>query len=417
MNQSSKKNKIINDPVYGFISINDPLILAIIDHPWFQRLRRIKQLGLTSFVYPGALHTRFHHAIGAMHLMNECIEVLCDKGFSISSDEKRAAMLAILLHDIGHGPFSHALEGVLIENVHHEDLSLLFISRLNEAFKGELSLAMKIFSDDYPRNFLHKLVSGQLDMDRLDYLRRDSFFTGVTEGMINSDRIISMLSLVNDEPVVESKGIYSVEKFVMARRLMYWQVYLHKTVISAERLLVSVIKRAKELLKKGTDVFCVPALSPFLKGEISAHDIYNRPDALNAFSMLDDDDVFASVKAWQNHPDAILAFLASSLVNRRLFKTEIMKTPPDQRYLATLEKNLYHKFPFAKENPQYLLDSGLLSINAYAAGETGIKILYRSGELLDLAVAADQLNISVLSSPVEKYYLCYPKELIHPNAQ
>ncbi|MEY4110864.1 MAG: hypothetical protein RLZZ46_1219 [Bacteroidota bacterium] len=408
---STVKNKIINDPVYGFISINDPLILAVIDHPWFQRLRRIKQLGLTSFVYPGALHTRFHHAIGAMHLMNSCIAVLREKGFSISEDEKRAALLAILLHDIGHGPFSHALEGTLIEDAHHEDLSLLFISRLNEIFNGELSLAMQIFSDKYPRKFLHKLVSGQLDMDRLDYLRRDSFFTGVSEGIINSDRIISMLSLVDDEPVVESKGIYSVEKFVVARRLMYWQVYLHKTVISAERLLVGVIKRAAELLRRGEKFFCVPALMPFLKAEITAGDIIAQPDALQAFAMIDDDDVFASVKAWQSHPDKVLSFLASCLVNRRLFKTEIMQSPPSAEYLSQLHSALCNKFPFATENPGYLLDSGSLSNNAYAAGESGIKILYRTGELLDLAAAADQLNISVLSSPVQKYYLCYPKEL------
>ena len=410
-NLPPKKNKIINDPIYGFISINDPLILAVIDHPWFQRLRRIKQLGLTSFVYPGALHTRFHHAIGAMHLMNSCIDVLSSKGFAISADEKRAALLAILLHDIGHGPFSHALEGVLIGNAHHEDISLLFISRLNEIFKGELSLAIEIFSDTCPRKFFHKLVSGQLDMDRLDYLRRDSFFTGVSEGIINSDRIISMLSLVNDEPVVESKGIYSVEKFVVARRLMYWQVYLHKTVISAERLLVSVMKRAAQLLQRGDNLFCVPALRPFLCAEISADDLIGKPEALAAFAMMDDDDVFASVKAWQSHPDALLSFLASSLVNRRLFCTEIMKSPPDTAYLHALRKDLLIQFPFAADQPDFLLDSGVLSNNAYAMGESGIKILYRNGDLLDLAAAADQLNISVLSSPVEKYFLCYPKEL------
>jgi HD superfamily phosphohydrolase len=405
------KNKIINDPLYGFISINDPLILAVIDHPWFQRLRRIKQLGLTSFVYPGALHTRFHHAIGAMHLMNQCLDVLSSKGALISDEERRAALLAILLHDIGHGPFSHALEGILVNNAHHEDISLLFIKELNKIFEGRLSLAIEIFSDSYPRRFFHQLVSGQLDMDRLDYLRRDSFFTGVTEGIINSDRIISMLSLLNDEPVVEAKGIYSVEKFIIARRLMYWQVYLHKTVISAERLLVSVIRRATELLAMGIPVFSVPALTPFLEGKISAETVLHNPEGLQAFALIDDDDVFASLKAWQNHSDPLLAFLSTSLVNRKLFKTDILKSPPSAEMMMGLKQQIHEKFPFATENPDYLLDSGVLSNNAYASGESGIKILYRNGEVVDLAGAADLLNISVLSTPVEKYFLSYPKEL------
>jgi HD superfamily phosphohydrolase len=328
----TNKKKIINDPVFGFINIRSELVFDLIEHPYFQRLRRIKQLGLSCMVYPGANHTRFEHALGALHLMRSALAILKLKGQEISDEEADAVSVAILLHDIGHGPFSHVLEYTLVPDVPHERISLLLMEELNRQFGGKLELAIRIFTDRYHRHFLHQLVSSQLDMDRLDYLSRDSFFSGVSEGVISAERIIKMLNVKNDELVVEYKGIYSVENFLIARRLMYWQVYLHKTVLSAEYLLINVLTRARELALAGTDLFATPVLKAFLQNGIVLDDfIFNRPidgrDTLELFTQLDDNDIIASIKEWQNHPDIVLSYLARCIINRRLYKIKISKKP------------------------------------------------------------------------------------------
>ena len=323
MNTFSNKLKIFNDPIYGFVSLQYEIIFDLIDHPYFQRLRRIKQLGLTNLVYPGALHTRFHHAMGAMHLMGQAIDVIRSKGHAITEEEAKGVTIAILLHDIGHGPFSHALEHSIVSNVTHEDISELFMSRLNAEFNGQLSVAISIFQNKYKKKFLNQLVSSQLDMDRLDYLNRDSFFTGVSEGVVSSDRIIKMLNVVNDQLAIEAKGIYSIEKFIIARRLMYWQVYLHKTVLSAESLLVNILKRAKELAEKKVDLFCTPALHTFLYNKYSEKDFKTNPLLLDVFAKLDDNDIMTSIKVWTSHSDIVLSGLCKQLVDRKLFKVEL----------------------------------------------------------------------------------------------
>ncbi|HBS88991.1 MAG: phosphohydrolase [Bacteroidetes bacterium GWF2_38_335] len=411
------KRKIMNDPVYGFIDIPSGLIYEIIENSYFQRLRRIKQLGLTYLVYPGAYHTRFQHAIGAMHLMSTVINIIRSKGHVITEKEENAAMLAILLHDIGHGPFSHALEFTIVKNVTHEDLSLLFMDKLNKKYKGKLDLAIKIFKNEYHKKFLHQLVSGQLDVDRLDYLRRDSFFSGVSEGVIGSDRIIKMLDIVNDELVVESKGIYSIEKFLIARRLMYWQVYLHKTVLSAEQLLVKTLLRAKELSEKGEMLFATPALQYFLSNDVCADDFKNDKKVLgdhtllDLYANLDDYDIMSAIKVWVNHPDKVLSTLSSNMINRNLFKIVIQNEPINKEVLSAKKKEFKEKMSLTDKEIKYFVFTDNITNYAYSANDEKINILMKNNELKDIAEASDMLNISVLSKKVRKYFMCYPKKL------
>lgn len=409
MSKTINKRKIINDPIYGFVSLPDDFIYDLINHPFFQRLRRIKQLGLTNLVYPGALHTRFHHAIGAMHLMTEAISVLRSKDVKISEEEAQAVTVAILLHDIGHGPFSHSLEHSIVEGVHHEYISEMLMNKLNKEFKGKLDLAIKIFNNKYKRKFLHMLVSSQLDMDRLDYLKRDSFFTGVSEGVISSDRIIKMLSVKNDELVVEAKGIYSIEKFIVARRLMYWQVYLHKTVVGAENILVNCLKRAKELALQGEDLFATPDFKLFLTNKFTKKDFLNKPELLAAFARLDDYDVFSAIKVWANHKDKILSTLCKNLVERHLFKVEIQAKPFDESYLNTLKSKVKKQLKINEGEINYFVSNGEIQNSAYSSNDVKINVLFNTGKVMDIAQASDQLNIEVLSKKVTKYFVCYPK--------
>jgi HD superfamily phosphohydrolase len=406
---TSNKRKIINDPIYGFVTLPDDLVHDLINHPIFQRLRRIKQLGLTNLVYPGALHTRFHHAIGAMYLMTEALQILRSKDVKISDEECNATVIAILLHDIGHGPFSHALEHTIVKGVHHEDISTMLMDELNKAFKGKLGLAIKIFEDKYPKKFLHQLVSSQLDMDRLDYLNRDSFFTGVSEGVVSSDRIIKMLNVKDGQLVVDAKGIYSVESFLIARRLMYWQVYLHKTVLSAEKLLVNILKRAKELSLNGDDLFATPALSLFLKNNYSKKDFISKPELLQQFVLLDDYDIMASVKAWMNHKDFVLSMLCKNLIDRNLYKIELQNKNFTAAYKDQIHDRVMKKYKLSKKETDYFVFSESVNNSAYNSSHFKINILYRDGSLVDVAKASDQLNIKMLSKKVTKYFICYPK--------
>jgi HD superfamily phosphohydrolase len=412
MNTSSFKRKIFNDPIYGFITVPDEFIFELLNHPWFQRLRRIKQLGLTNLVYPGALHTRFHHALGAMHLMTEAIEVLKMKGHTITDEEAQGATIAILLHDIGHGPFSHALEHSLVNRISHEEISELFMAELNLEFKGKLNLAIRIFRNDYKKKFLHQLVSSQLDVDRLDYLKRDSFFTGVSEGIVSSDRIIKMMNVVNDELVVEQKGIYSVEKFIIARRLMYWQVYLHKAVLSAENLLVKILRRAKELSLKGkNDLFCTPALGTFLFSKLTEKSFVQNPSLLSIFAELDDNDVMASIKVWTKHPDKILSILCKNLVNRNLYAIELQKKPFVHKRIQDLKKRTQELYSLNPGEADYFVFSANISNDTYRPDKIRIKIMTKDGSVSDISDASDQLGIDMISRTVRKYFLCYPKEL------
>lgn len=403
------KRKIINDPVYGFVTIPNDIVHDLINHATFQRLRRIKQLGLTNLVYPGALHTRFHHAIGAMHLMTDALQILKSKNIQISEEESDAAIIAILLHDIGHGPFSHALEHSIVKGVHHEDISAMLMDELNKQFKGKLSLAIKIFKNQYPKKFLHQLVSSQLDMDRLDYLNRDSFFTGVSEGVVSNDRIIKMLNVKNGELVIEAKGIYSVENFLIARRLMYWQVYLHKTVLSAEKLLVNILKRAKDLSLQGTDLFATPALSLFLKNNFTKKDFINKPELIAQFILLDDYDIMASVKVWASYQDVVLSTLCQNLLNRKLYKIEIQQKKFSQAYEQSIREMIMKKYKLDKQEVGYFVFSEAVNNSAYNT-HSQIKILQKDGTLIDVAKASDQLNIKMLSKKVVKYFICYPKD-------
>lgn len=409
MNTFSNKLKIFNDPIYGFVSIPFEIIYDLIDHPYFQRLRRIKQLGLTNLVYPGALHTRFHHAMGAMHLMSQAIEVLRSKNHAITEDEAKGVTIAILLHDIGHGPYSHALEHSIVNNVNHEDISDLLMNRLNEEFNGELSLAIKIFQNKYKKKFLHQLVSSQLDMDRLDYLKRDSFFTGVSEGVISSDRIIKMLNVVGDQLAIEAKGIYSIEKFIVARRLMYWQVYLHKTVLSAENLLVNILMRAKELAQKKIELFCTPALKIFLYNKYSKADFIADRSLLETFAQLDDYDIMTSIKVWADHSDKVLSMLCRQLVDRKLFKVEMQKQPFKEDKIKPIKEEIKKRFKLNENEVNYFVFSGNVENDAYRADKIRINILFKDGSFSDITEASDQLNINVLGKTVKKYYLCYPK--------
>ena len=407
-NRNNKK-KIINDPIYGFISIPDEFIFDVIEHPYLQRLRRISQLGLSHLVYPGAVHTRFQHVIGAMHLMGKAIAVLRKKGHTISDEEKRAVLLAILLHDIGHGPFSHALEYDIVKSVTHENISAYFIERLEKYFGSDLRLALTIFEDNYHKPFLHQLVSSQLDMDRLDYLNRDSFFSGVSEGIIGSDRLIEMLAVHNGNLVLEEKGIYSVEKFIVARRLMYWQVYLHKTVVAAEYMLVYALRRAKSLARIGTPVFSSPALSFFLEKDVLKADFEQNEEVLEKFAALDDYDILQSLKVWSTHTDPTLRFLSTSIVDRNLFKIEISKTPFTKNDISEVKSRLSIDPKFKDQDLSYLVFSDKLTNKAYNQEFQNINVLLKSGEIIDLSQASDNLNISALARPVEKYFLCYPR--------
>lgn len=409
MNSFSNKLKIFNDPIYGFVSLPYEIIYDLIEHPYFQRLRRIKQLGLTNLVYPGALHTRFHHAMGAMHLMGQAIEVLRSKGNIITEEEAKGVTIAILLHDIGHGPFSHALENSIVSNIHHEVLSELFMNRLNKEFEGKLTLAIKIFQNKYSKKFLHQLVSSQLDMDRLDYLKRDSFFTGVSEGVVSSDRIIKMLNVVNDQLVVEAKGIYSIEKFIIARRLMYWQVYLHKTVLSAESLLVNILRRAKELAEKKVELFCTPALKTFLYNKYTKKDFIDNPKLIDLFGQLDDNDITTSVKVWAANKDVVLSTLCKQLVNRKLLKVELQNQPFKQEIVKPIKDRIKKLYKLNDKEVEYFVFSGVVTNDAYRADKIRINILTKEGKVMDITEASDQLNIDMLSKTVKKYYLCYPK--------
>lgn len=411
----TNKKKIVNDPVHGFINIQHPIVFDLIEHPYFQRLRNIKQLGLTYLVYPGAIHSRFQHALGALHLMNEAILVLRSKGHCITDEEAEAACIAILLHDIGHGPFSHSLEYSIAKDINHETISRCFMHWLNKEMNGRLTLALEVFEDKYPKKFLHQLVSSQLDMDRLDYLRRDSFFSGVTEGAVGVERIIKMLDVINDQLVVEAKGIYSVEKFLIARRLMYWQVYLHKTVVVAEQILIKMLQRARELAHDGIDVFATPSLKYFLMHDVDLNDFIanesaNSPsEALVHFSNLDDSDIMIAAKVWQTHSDSVLSKFAWMIVNRKLLKIELRGKPFEPEKIDLLRQDVISANPSLAKHIDYFVFSDSVSNSTYSSHDDSIKILYNNGDLIDLDNASDILNTQTLSTEVKKYFLCYPK--------
>ena len=407
------KKKIINDPVYGFITIPSDLVFDLIQHPYVQRMRYIKQLGMTHLVYPGALHTRFHHAIGAMHLMGLAVETIRSKGHEITNEEEEAVIIAILLHDIGHGPFSHALEHTIVEGISHEHLSTLLINNLNQEFDGRLDMALEIFNKRYPKRFLHQLVSGQLDIDRLDYLNRDSFFTGVSEGVISFDRIIKMLDVSGDQLVIEEKGIYSIEKFLIARRLMYWQVYLHKTVIAAEQMLVKILERAKELAGSGKELFATPCFAHFLYNSVSSNDFKTDPVHLEMFSKLDDHDIFTSIKVWANDDDLILSTLCKHLISRNLYQVEISNNPPEVEKVNSLVEESIVGFDIEEDDASYFVFTDTIKNNAYNANDGNIYLLMKDGSLLDIAIASDNSNLESLAKTVKKYILCYLKELKH----
>lgn len=406
------KRKIFNDPVYGFVTIPDETIFDIVEHKYFQRLRRIKQLGLTHLVYPGALHTRFQHSLGAMHLMSRALNELRFKGHQITNEEAKGALIAILLHDVGHGPFSHALETSIVNKVDHESISRIFMSTLNKQFDGELETAIKISKGEYSLGYLTKLISGQFDMDRLDYLKRDSFFTGVSEGAVNNERLISMINTYNDDIVFEEKGIYSVEKFLTARRLMYWQVYLHKTVIIAEYTLMKVLKRARELAHNGTPLFATPALAFFLNNDISESDMTNNEEIVSKFADLDDYDITTSMKVWCNHDDFILSYLSRSIINRKLFKIELHNTPFSSDKIDEINNKVLSKFPVSKNELEYLVILNSTTNHKYKQGKGNIGILLKNGDVCDITDATEELDISVTSRPTTKHFICYPKEVL-----
>ncbi|MCF8372807.1 MAG: HD domain-containing protein [Bacteroidales bacterium] len=411
--KTQNKRKIVNDPVYGFINIPSDLIFDLIEHPWFQRLRRIKQLGLSHYVYPGANHTRFQHALGAMHLTKQAISVLREKGHEITPEEAEAVTIAILLHDIGHGPFSHALEQSIVTDVSHEELSLFFMEELNREFDGQLDLAIEVFQNQYQKKFLYQLVSGQLDMDRMDYLRRDSFFSGVSEGVIGSDRIIKMLNVANDELVIDAKGIYSVEKFLIARRLMYWQVYLHKTVLVAESMLLKALQRARLLAQQNKPLFASPSLQFFLyrnEGEINISNL-ERKSWLGLFADIDDADIVSALKAWTKHEDKVLAILSEKIVNRGLFRIELEKDQFTEEKISAFLNQTMLFFNLNKEEAAYLVFTDSISNFAYTLNDPQINILQKDGSLQEISTASDILNIQMLSKNVTKYFLIYPKEI------
>jgi HD superfamily phosphohydrolase len=381
------------------------------EHPYFQRLRYIKQLGMTHLVYPGALHTRFHHALGAMHLMSMAIETLCSKGHIITPEEEEAVTIAILLHDIGHGPFSHALEQTIVEGISHEDISSLLMDKLNEQFDGRLSMAIDVFNGTYHKKFLHQLVSSQLDMDRMDYLTRDSFFTGVSEGVISFDRIIKMLNVKDDYIVIEEKGIYSIEKFLVARRLMYWQVYLHKTVIAAELMLGKILERSRELALGGEVLFATPALNYFLTNNITINAFVNSSYDLDTFASLDDTDIMSAIKVWATHDDFILATLCQNLINRNLYHVELSNTPPSVTVIDELVERVIEKYGISEDEASYFIFTDSITNKAYKVGDGNIRILMKDGSVQDITDASDNSNLEALAKTVKKYVLCCIKGL------
>ncbi len=404
---SQNKLKIINDPIYGFITIPSVLIFELIEHKYFQRLRRISQMGMSYLVYPGAQHNRFHHALGAMHLMQKAVQVLRFKGVKISEEEAEALYIAILLHDIGHGPFSHAMEHSIVEKVDHEQISLLFMDALNKEFNNRLTLAIQIFKNEYPRNFFCQLISGQLDMDRMDYLKRDSFYTGVSEGAVNSQRLISMLNVFEDHLVVEEKGIYSVEKFIIARRLMYWQVYLHKTGLVAEQLLLLLLKRAKELTINGFVLPASKALTFFLNKPITFENF--DTEVLETFATLDDYDIVSAMKSWVTEEDFVLKNISDMLLNRDLLKIEMQSKPFSEEKINLAKQSMMSKYDISEKEASYFVFTGTISNQAYRMDKDTINLLTKSGEIIDVANASDQLNLKALSKNVVKNYMCFPK--------
>ena len=404
-----KEAKIINDPVFGFIKIPRGLLYGIVEHPLFQRLNRINQLGLASVVYPGARHTRFQHSLGAFHLMSEAIISLQQKGIFIFDTEAEAVQAAILMHDIGHGPFSHVLEDTLIHGISHEEISLMMMEEINEHFNGQLNLSISIFKGDYPKNFLHQLISSQLDMDRLDYLRRDSFYTGVTEGNIGSARIIKMLNVVNDTLVVDQKGIYSLENYLTTRRLMYWQVYLHRTCVAYEKVLVNMLTRAKDLIKAGQDVFASPSLHYFLSNDVDAQWFSEHPEALRNYEELDDSDIWSAMKVWKHHEDKILSTLATDMLDRRIFKVEVHEDPIPEERIEGLHLKIAQQLDIPVEDAHYLMNVSTISKDMYNVEDDSIAILYKSGEIRDISEASELLNVQLLSKKIRKYYLCYQR--------
>ena len=401
--------KIINDPVFGFIKIPRGMLYGIVEHPLFQRLNRINQLGLASVVYPGARHTRFQHSLGAFHLMSEAIQNLQQKGQFIFDSEAEAVQAAILMHDIGHGPFSHVLENTLISGISHEEISLMMMEKINQDLNGQLNLAISIFKGEYPKNFLHQLISSQLDMDRLDYLRRDSFYTGVTEGNIGSARIIKMLNVVDDSLVVEQKGIYSLENYLTTRRLMYWQVYLHRTCVAYEKVLVNMLNRAKWLIRNGQQVFASPALLYFLENNIDAEWFATHDEALQYYSELDDSDIWSAMKAWKHHSDKILATLATDMLDRHIFKVEVLEEEPTPERINELKRSIAQKMDISYEDAHYLMSLNTIQKDMYNVDDDKIQILYKNGEIRDISEASELLNVQLLSKKIRKYYLCYQR--------
>ena len=405
---SNNKDKIINDPIYGFITIDEGIIKDLIDHKYFQRLRKISQLGLSHLVYPGAHHSRFHHAIGCLHLMNKAISQLRKKGHIITDKEAEGLKIAILLHDIGHGPFSHALENTIIKELSHEDMSLIYMQDLNIQFNGKLSIAIQIFKNSYSKKFLHQLVSSQLDMDRLDYLKRDSFFSGVTEGNIGTERIINMLDVRDGKLVVEEKGIYSIEKFLFSRRLMYWQVYLHKTVVSAEQMLIKIIERVKFLLKSKNKIFVTASLEIFLKQDFNKKDFRNNSELILLFSEIDDYDIYTCLKYWKKNEDFVLSELSKMMLNRNILKTKISKKNFSKNDKEKLIDNFCKLKKCSNKEAEYFIFSNKISNSTYNIQQSNINILMKDEKILDITLASDQFDIKVLNKTVNKYFLCYP---------
>jgi HD superfamily phosphohydrolase len=402
-------SKIINDPVFGFIKIPRGLLYNIVEHPLFQRLNRINQLGLASVVYPGARHTRFQHSLGAFYLMTEAVRSLQEKGNFIFDSEAEAVEAAILMHDIGHGPFSHVLENTLIHGISHEEISLMMMEKINSDFNGQLNLAISIFKGEYGKNFLHQLISSQLDMDRLDYLRRDSFYTGVTEGNIGSARIIKMLNVIDDSLVVEHKGIYSLENYLTTRRLMYWQVYLHRTCVAYEKVLINMLTRAKDLIKMGQDVFASPALYYFLSNNVDAAWFDTHPEALENYGELDDSDIWSAMKAWKHHSDKILSTLATDMLDRKIFKVEVHEEPITEDRIAGLKEKIAQKLDISIDDAHYLMSVNTISKDMYNVDDDSITILYKDGSVRDISEASELLNVQLLSKKIRKYYLCYQR--------
>ncbi|MBQ0016804.1 MAG: HD domain-containing protein [Bacteroidales bacterium] len=412
----TNKRKIVNDPVYGFLTIEDDVVFDVISHPAFQRQRRIKQLGFTYLVYPGATHTRFGHMLGALNLMRRALEVLRVKGVGITDTEMVAAQLAILLHDVGHGPFSHTSEFVIAE-VHHEELTQLYMQRiksdLHRVFWGRydevMDMAIQIFDDSYPKRFLHQLVSSQLDMDRLDYLSRDSFFTGVSEGVVGTERIINMLNVYDDELVIDEKGIYSVEKFIISRRLMYWQVYLHKTVVAADALLLNILRRARYLLSRGEELRGSVYLIDFLSHHYTRQSFDDRPELLDQFMMIDDSDIIATIKGWMLHQDRILSILADQLINRHLYAMRVSDTPFAIDTIDDYRQCVQERYGITPQDSEYFVGTGILRNHAYDFNDPEIKVLFKNGSCSDISEASDQLDRHFLEKQVTKYYIYFPK--------